>query len=206
MALYHDATVSPTKADLVADWVPRQSWCPPGAGVEVIGAFRFDDPQGEVGIETILASVDGTTVQVPLTYRADPLPGGDHGLITEMHHSALGQRWVYDGLYDERYLMMVAAAAMTGQGEALGMVQYDGIWHIAPANVRISGGGWSQERVSVEGFSAQDRDTEVIVLTNEQFALTVYRRPTTAERPHMGLGATWPGHASSVVLAVVAER
>jgi len=207
MALYHDATVSPTKAELVAAWVSQQSWCPPDPGaVEVIGAFRFDDPEGEVGIETMLASVDGTVVHVPLTYRADPVAGGDAGLITEMHHTALGQRWVYDGLHDDRYLTMLAAVAMTGQGEALGMVQYDGVWHLAPAAVRITGGGWTQERVSVDGFTSDERDGAVAVFVNERFELTVHRLPTTTPRTPLGLAATWDSQQEPVLLATVAER
>jgi hypothetical protein len=65
-----------------------------------------------------------------------------------MQHSVLGTRWVYDGLRDPRHTIMVAAVAMTGQGEALGMAVYDGRWYIAPSNVRIQGGAWTQESSS----------------------------------------------------------
>ena len=69
-----------------------------------------------------------------------------------MQHSVLGTRWVYDGLRDPRLVVMLAAVAMTGQGEALGMAVHEGRWYIAPSNVRIQGGGWTQERVPVDGF------------------------------------------------------
>ena len=64
----------------------------------------------------------------------------EDALITLMQHSVLGTRWVYDGLRDPRFVLMLAGVAMTGQGEALGMARYDRRWYIAPSNVRIRGG------------------------------------------------------------------
>ena len=52
MALFHVATLQPSKAELIAEWAPRQSWYPDAAPPPVvIGAFRFDDPEGRVGME-----------------------------------------------------------------------------------------------------------------------------------------------------------
>ena len=87
----------------------------------MIGSYRFDDPDGRVGMETFL--------------------------ITEMQHSVLGTRRVYDGVRDPLFVVMLAGVAMTGQGEALGLARYEGRWYITPSNVRINGGGWTQERV-----------------------------------------------------------
>jgi hypothetical protein len=206
MALFHRATLSPTKAELIADWLPSQPWGPPpDTPVEVIGSFRFDDPDGRVGLETHLVDAGGLLLQVPVTYRDEPLDDATH-LITEMHHSVLGTRWVYDGLRDPRFVIMLAAVAMTGQGEALGMAVYDGRWHIAPTNVRIQGGGWSLERVPVDEFELDADGATGSVLHNERFELTVYRRPTGGARPVMGLTATWDGRSEPVVLAAVRER
>jgi hypothetical protein len=90
---------------------------------------------------------------------------------------APGIRWVYDGLRDPVLVVMLAAAAMTGQGEALGMAMYDGRWYIAPTKVRIQGGGWTLERVPVDGFVIEREDAETAVLANDRFELTVHRRP-----------------------------
>ena len=159
MALFHRATITPTKSELIADWAPTQPWGPSAADpVEVIGSYRFDDPDGRVGMETHLVTAGGALLQVPLTYRDEPLDGAEDGLITEMQHSVLGTRWVYDGLRDPRFVVMLAAVAMTGQGEALGMAVYDGRWYIAPTNVRIQGGGWTLERVPVDGFEPASDD------------------------------------------------
>ena len=119
MALFHRATITPTKAELIADWAPTQPWGPAAdVPIEVIGSYRFDDPDGRVGMETHLVTAGGTLLQVPLTYRDEPLDGADDALIAEMQHSVLGTRWVYDGLRDPRLVVMLAAVAMTGQGEA----------------------------------------------------------------------------------------
>jgi len=207
MARFHAATITPTKSELIADWIPTQSWGPdaPG-GVEVIGAFRFDDPDGRVGMETHLVTAGGVTMQVPLTYRDEPLDGADAALITEMHHSALGNRWVYDGLRDPMFVLMLAGVAMTGQGEALGMAMYEGRWYIAPTDVRIHGGGWGQERVPVDGFELASDDATASVLRNDRFELIAHRRPVAGPQPPIGLTAMWEGQSDPVVLAEVRER
>jgi Maltokinase N-terminal cap domain len=207
MALFHAATITPTKAELIAKWAPTRPWGPPAAEpVEVIGSYRFDDPDGRVGMETHLVRAGDGLLQVPLTYRDEPLDGADDALITEMEHSVLGTRWVYDGLRDPVLVTMLAAVTMTGQGEALGMVEYDGRWHIAPSPVRIQGGGWNQERVPVDGFELVSGDDPVAVLRNDRFELTAYRRPEPGPRPAIGLTATGDGLPGTVVLAAVRER
>jgi hypothetical protein len=207
MALFHRATIAPTKAELIAAWAPTQPWGPSTAdGIEVIGSYRFDDPDGRVGMETHLVVAGGTLLQIPLTYRDEPLDGAEDGFITEMQHSALGTRWVYDGLRDPRLVVMLAAVTMTGQGEAIGMVVYDGRWYIAPSNVRIQGGGWNQDRVPVDGFELVSDDGTASVLHNDRFALTMFRRPVPGPRPAVGLTATWDGQRDAVVLAEIRER
>lgn len=207
MALFHLATISPTKAELIAEWAPTRPWGPSAADpIEVIGSYRFDDPDGRVGMETHLVAAGDALMQVPLTYRDEPLDGAEDALITEMQHSVLGTRWVYDGLRDPRLVVMLTAVAMTGQGEALGMAVYDGRWYVAPSNVRIQGGGWTQERVPVDGFELAADDATASVLRNDRFQLTVFRRPVPGSRPPIGLTATWDGQRDAVVLAEVRER
>lgn len=207
MGVFHRATITPTKAEVITDWIPSQPWGPPtDAPVEVIGAYRFDDPDNRVGMETHLVEADGKLFQVPLTYRDEPVAGAEDALITEMHHSALGTRWVYDGLRDDRYLLMLAAVTMTGQGEALGLAEVEGRWFIAPTNVRIEGGGWSLDRVPVDGFAAASVDSETVELQNDGFGLTFHRLPKQAPRPAIALTATWEGLADPVILAEVTKR
>lgn len=207
MAIFHRATITPTKTELIAEWAPTRVWGPAaGDSIEVIGSYRFDDPDGRVGMETHLVTAGGALMQVPLTYRDEPLDGAEDALITEMRHSVLGARWVYDGLRDSLLVVMLAAVAMTGQGEALGMVVYDGRWYIAPSNVRIQGGGWTQERVPVDGFDLESDDATASVFHNDRFELTVFRRPVAGPRPAIGLTASWDEQGDAVVLAEVRER
>jgi len=207
MALFHRSTITPTKAELIAGWALTRPWGPPtGAPITVIGSYRFDDPDGRVGMETHLVSAGDTLLHVPLSDRDEPLDGAEDALIGEMQHSVLGTRWVYDGLGDPLLVVMLAAVAMTGQGEALGMAVYDGRWYVAPSNVRIQGGGWTQERVPVDRFELGSGDATRAVLRNDRFELTVFRRPVPGPRPAIGLTATWDGRPDAVVLAELRDE
>jgi hypothetical protein len=207
MGIFHVATLTPTKADLVTSWIPTQPWGPsPETPVEVIGAFRFEDPNGQVGMETHIVNAGGTLTQVPLTYRDAPLEGCEDALVTEMEHSALGTRWVYDGLRDDLFVIMLAGVALTGQGEALGMIMVDGRWNIAPAGVRIRGGGWTPERVPVDGFKLEsDSKSTDVLFRSDRFELKFFRHPAERPRPAIGLTATWEAHPNPVVLAEIRE-
>jgi hypothetical protein len=207
MARFHVATITPTKTELLPKWVPTQPWGRAAdVPIEVIGSYRFDDPDGRVGMETHLVTAGGALLQIPLTYRDEPLDSADDALIVEMQHSVLGTRWVYDGLRDPLLVVMLAAVAMTGQGEAVGMAVYDGRWYIAPSKVRIQGGGWTQEPVAVDRFAVAQDDATGAVLRNDRFELTVFRRPVRGPRPAIGLTATWDAQPNPVVLAEVTER
>ena len=206
MALFHRATISPTKEELIATWAPTQQWGPPlEEDLRVIGSYRFDDPDGRVGMETHLCIAGDVLFQVPLTYRDEPLAAGEAAAIAQMEHSVLGVRWVYDGLRDPVFVMMLAGVAMTGQGEAQGMAVYEDRWYIAPSNVRIRGGGWGLERVPVDGFELETDDTSASVLRNDRFELTFFRRPTPRPAPAIGLTATLPTGDQDVVLATVQQ-
>src|ERR1700749_423353 len=115
MALVHHATLSPTKQELVAAWLPTRNWGGRRTIQDKLAEYRFDDPDGEVGIETILFRCDdGTLVQVPLTHRAAPLDGADDLLVGTADHSFLGPRWVYDGCGDPVWARALATAILTG--------------------------------------------------------------------------------------------
>jgi hypothetical protein len=206
MARLHAATLTPTKPELLSAWVPAQTWGPgPDSAVEVLGAFRFDDPEGQVGLETHLVRSAGEVFQVPLTYRNGPLAGADAALVGTIEHSALGTRWVYDGLRDPCFVMMLAAVAMTGQGQSVGMAEVEGRWYVAPSPVHIEGGGWTTG-AAVDGFDLVSDADDQAVLRNETFELVVHRRPVVAPRPPMGLTARWDGQDEPVLLAQVRTR
>lgn len=207
MGIFHRATITPTKAEVIATWAPTRPWGPSvDDPIQTVGSYRLDDPDGRVGMEVHLVIAGGVLLQVPLTYRDEPLDGGDAALVTEMQHSVLGRRWVYDGLQDPRFAIMLAAVTMTGQGEALGMAVYDGRWYVAPSAVRIRGGGWTQERVPVDGFELVSDDGGPALLRNDRFELTVFRRPEPGAEPAISLTATWDARTDPVIVAEVRER
>src|SRR4051812_47950997 len=102
MAHLHDATLVPSKRELLDAWLPNQAWVAGLPALKPFAGFRLDDPAGEVGIEGILLrdADGGVTVHVPLTYRGAPLDGAEAHLLGTTEHSVLGTRWVYDATGD----------------------------------------------------------------------------------------------------------
>lgn len=118
MAIIHQAELSPSKSEVLQQLLASRSWGEPGE-MRLLGAYRFDDPEGEVGVECHLVEVGETIFHLPLTYRAAPLPeAGEDALVGTMEHSVLGTRHVYDGLADEVALECFARALAGEQQQA----------------------------------------------------------------------------------------
>lgn len=117
MAIIHQATLQPTKLELLGDWLPQQPWCR-GSRARKLGSYRFDDPAGEVGLEAFLLDTGAETVQVPLSYRASRLDGAEEQLIGTIEHSVLGTRYVYDAIGDPVWRTALATAILAGGTEA----------------------------------------------------------------------------------------
>jgi len=138
----------PSKAELLQAWAPHQSWWPGDETVPDFQAnFRFDDPEGEVGIETFLLPVGDRIVHVPLTYRSAPLEGAE--LVGELDHSALGRRWVYDAVTDPVYVAEATRVIREGDTE-VAMMRPDGT-PIArrPFTAAVQGSGSGEGRLEV---------------------------------------------------------
>jgi hypothetical protein len=101
--VHRGATLRPTKPEIVRQWLAGADWFdgePETDSAAPPLSYRFDDPAGKVGIEALLVPYAGRYIQLPLTYREAPLAGAEGWLITTMEHSALGRRWIYDGVGD----------------------------------------------------------------------------------------------------------
>ncbi|MGD3111844.1 maltokinase N-terminal cap-like domain-containing protein [Streptomyces sp. YGL11-2] len=127
MALIHHTTLRPTKLELLTVWLPTRPWYRGGPDVPALeksGGFRLDDPEGEVGIEFMVATdmsgPERTAYLVPLTYRAAPWDGAEHALIGTMEHGVLGKRWAYDGCHDP---VLVTELLSLIEGNAPAMAQ-----------------------------------------------------------------------------------
>lgn len=126
MATIYRAELSPSKTEVLQGFLASRSWGEDGE-LEVLGAYRFDDPDGEVGVECHLVRVGETLFHLPLTYRPTPLEGAEEDLLTTMQHSVLGERYVYDGLADDLALDCFRRALCGRQEQAeLGIVADDG--------------------------------------------------------------------------------
>jgi hypothetical protein len=143
MGIVHRATLTPSKQEIVEGWLPSRSWAVGRTIAEKVAEYRYDDPEGEVGVETILwRADDGTLVQTPLTYRAEPLAGAAEHLITTTDHSVLGERWVYDGCGDPVWASTLTAAIVAGARQSqMFLVGDDGERIDVPARMQVRGSG-----------------------------------------------------------------
>ncbi|AWB93930.1 CG0192-related protein [Aeromicrobium chenweiae] len=205
MALLHAADARPTKIELIRAWVPTQPWFDGDDQLEPLGAYRFDDPDGEVGIEThlVCAGGEGPLLQVPLTYRAEPLAGAEEFLVGTLEHSMLGKRWVYDACGDPVYAAAIVETILTGGTQAeLERQLPDGSLEPVEPSVRVTGGGSSAEIEPVGLVDVRDADGSTIIVTSVA-EVEVLRVVGGAWA--MGgetLTGTWAGHDEPVLLAV----
>ncbi|GAB3957323.1 hypothetical protein GCM10027614_72480 [Micromonospora vulcania] len=168
------------------------------------GAYRFDDPAGEVGIETILVGVaDGPVHQVPLTYRAAPLDGADDWLVGTTEHSVLGPRWVYDGCADPVYAAALAHAILADAGQAEQYFEVDGRHERRAPSMTITGTGSADAEVPAIGAVRRVSDEDPTLIVTDSVELVVLRRPGGEVAGSAGatLGGTWDGQPTTVPLA-----
>ncbi|GGO24683.1 CG0192-related protein [Micromonospora parathelypteridis] len=208
MALLHRATLRPTKLELLAAWLPGRPWFSGPTGVEVVsrGAYRFDDPAGEVGIETILVgTADGPVHQVPLTYRAAPLDGAAGWLVGTVEHSVLGPRWVYDGCADPVYAAALAHAVLAGGGQAEQYFEVDGRREVREPAMTVVVSGAGDADVPPAGAVRRVVDGDVTVIDTDSLELVVIRRPGAGADGGAGatLSGSWAGQPTTVPLAYV---
>ena len=210
MAIIHDAQIRPTKLELVADWLPTQSWYPGDTAPELeqVGAYRFDDPDGEVGIETLLVrTADGAVLQVPMTYRGQPLPDAEAHLIGTMEHSVLGSRWVYDACGDPAYATALTATVLGGGTGAEELLEADGERQRREPTVAVTGSGAADEKVGPVEEVTCTTASDLTVVRAGDLELTVRRSldSTVAAGSSDGhtLMGTWAGQDQPVLLATV---
>ncbi|GIF20768.1 hypothetical protein BJ973_001326 [Actinoplanes tereljensis] len=204
MATIHQATLTPTKLELLTTWLSSRHWYPGEyvKDLQRVGACRFDDPAGEVGLEMIVVRAeDGPLVHVPLTYRGAALEDAEQHLIGTMEHSVLGTRWVYDAVADPVYLSVLTATIRTGGEQAEELVEtQDGPQRREP-NMRVRGSG--QDRTSAPvGPPVRLEEGDPAVVVTEEVRLEL-RRVLSSE-PADGvlyLSGTWEGNSSPTVLA-----
>jgi len=158
MAIIHRATLTPSKPVLIGAWLDGRPWAGRGTD-EVLGAYRFDDPEGEVGVEAFLIRRGGRLLHVPLAYRAAPLTGHEEHLVGTLEHSVLGTRWVYDGTHDEVAVACFRRALAGEQEQAELEIHEDGrVVGRRPQEVNIS-----READTGDAGTGPDQDRRVLL-------------------------------------------
>jgi len=126
-------TLTPSFRDTLPTWTAGRPWYR-GTGtprLALLGTLRFEDPAGEVGMETHLVHDGSTAYQLPLTYRGAPLEGAEDALVTRAEHSELGSRWIYDAEHDPVWNRLVVELALGRGAEPVG-------WQAGAHGQRIS--------------------------------------------------------------------
>jgi hypothetical protein len=204
MALLHAAEIRPSKIELIRAWAPTQPWFEgDDLGLEIIGAYRFDDPDGEVGIETFIVQAgDGPLFQIPVTYRAEPLAGAEEWLITTMEHSVLGDRWVYDACGDPVYAAELATTILGGGTQAVLEREQDGVRTTVEPSVHVIGSGTSTDIGTVGLVDVRDADSSTLVVTSVAEVEVLRVIGDSWALGGKTLTGTWAGRSEPVLLAV----
>ncbi len=203
MGIVYAAQLKPSKMELVADWLPKQAWFEGDASSLVrLGSFRFDDPAGEVGIETHIVGAGDEVYQVPLTYRGAPLAGAEAFLVGTMEHSVLGSRWVYDAAGDPVYAGELAAALLAAKPQAVEYKEVDGEMVVLPHTAELSSTGMPDADLPDLRFGAAVTSGGVTTVPAGPLTLELQRvldADATAAVPF--LAVTWAGQDVPVVIA-----
>ena len=170
-------TLAPALSGLLGAWLPRQRWFPVKsrrvhlrAGGRPAPRDRHGQGAGGAAFEVLLLAVSYPTpggsrtdvVQVPLSFRPEPLPGAERALIGELPgtRTDAAHRWVYDGVHDAVLRRRLAGAhaprrAATPSGNATGHLVESGYrLPFATGKVKVLSGEQSNSSVIVDDETA----------------------------------------------------
>lgn len=172
----YDAVLKPGKTDLLRAWVRKQPWFDGEADrLEEVTAYRFVDPDGEVGMESFLLTDGAQVFHVPVTYRGAELEGASDALVGTVEHSVLGPRWVYDAPADPVYVTEVRRVISQRDEAAHHLQMEDGTVTPSPVNLRGGGDGGStdpQRPPRIIRVVSEENDAEAGALIGEPGTLS----------------------------------
>ena len=203
MALIHKATLTPSKLGMLTEWLPTRPWFNGHGEIWQVGAYRFDDPAGEVGVETLLVQGDnGSVCQVPLTYRGSPLDGAEEFLVGTAEHSVLGKRWVYDACSDPVWTAALTATVLTGGTQVEEFVEVDGRLEPRAPTATVQGSGAPATPVDPIGAVSCRDDGPTTVVRAEHYELVVARVIGAEVFGEFTLTGSWAYGGPAVLAAV----
>lgn len=203
MALIHTATLNPPKLTLLTAWLPSRPWFTGQDDVRRVGAYRFDDPAGDVGLEALLLQAgDGPVLHVPLTYRGAPLADAHEFLIGTMEHSVLGTRWVYDGCADPVWVTALATTVLTGGTQAEELVDENGRLAPRKPTATVLGSGTPGTQVpQINAVTCHDQGPTTLVQAGAVELVVVRVVGADAATPHV-LTGSWANGGPAVLAGV----
>lgn len=209
MAIIHRADLRPSKLELVGGWVPTRPWGGAAAGTELeqVAAYRFDDPAGEVGVETFVVRAGDLLLHVPLTYRGAPVPEQEAYLVGTTEHSVLGRRWFYDACADPVYVAALAGAVLTGSPQAEEFVVGDDGRQRREPTARVVGSGSAADAAGPVGALTVTDSGDATTVRTGDLELVVRRvLDPAATATGATLTGTWAGQDQPVLLATAQQR
>lgn len=208
MAILHKATLLPSKLDLLREYLTTQSPLSEHVGDDLVqvGSYRFDDPAGQVGIEThVLTSSTGDVLQVPVMYRNDPLEGAEGAFVGTMEHSVLGTRWVYDACIDPIYAGELLRTILTGGTEVDQYYETPDGQEPRESTVQVRGTGSGESSPHVMSISVERSATASRISTGDH-TLVVPHVLIEGEAPaELHLTGTWEARDGDIILARLAS-
>lgn len=203
MAIVHpQATLTPSKRELMDAWLPTRPWFDGHLDRKPVGSFRFDDPDGEVGLEGFLLGAEGVpTLFLPLTYRGAELEGAEEHLVGTTEHSELGPRWVYDGCADVVFVRELVRAIVTGGTGVDHEFDIGNGPESRPTNAQVRGSGSADTVPAIDSVGTHDEGAFTIVNAGP-FEVVVARVVGTSVEAAETLAVTWKGGEDVAIAGV----
>jgi hypothetical protein len=200
--VYPQATLTPSKKELMDRWLPTRPWFDGNLDRKPVGSFRFDDPEGEVGLEGFLIGAEGLpTYFLPMTYRAAELEGAAEHRIGTSEHSELGPRWIYDGCADPVFLGELTRAILTGGTGADHEYDLGNGPESRPTSAQVQGSGSADSVPEVDAVGCYD-EGPVTIVNAGPLEIVVARIVGTYVEAAETLSVTWKGGNDVVVAGV----
>ncbi|PRB41487.1 1,4-alpha-glucan branching enzyme [Arthrobacter sp. MYb23] len=208
--------LNPSIEGLLRTWLPGKRWFPvksPDFALEQVGGFSLPPASGthtgvEAQFEVVLLAVTHRTadggsrtdvVQVPLSYRSQPLPEATTALLGELADPQRGLRFVYDAVFDPGFVtawleLMRSEGTVPAQGAAAGAQG-----HLTRGRVSLPG-----HPTSVKVLSGEQSNTSVIIDDGGSAAIVkIFRVLAAGKNPEVELGAALTAAGTTEVPATL---